>query len=275
MAKRAKTAATKTGARRQQKWLVLGGTKEASDFITYWQKAGSVHLILSLAGVTSSRPVAKCDIRIGGFSHLSEDGQMIDGPSGMASYLLQEGCGAVIDLTHPFAQQISANARQAAQRAGIPYFHYMRAPWAPMEHDDWQFHDSWQQLYQTVKTRHLFVAGGQEALNALPPTYQGAVTARMIEEPAKAQESLPRHVEIILSRPPLSVEEEVALFEKSRITAVAAKLSGGKLSAAKLAAARHLSLPVHLVRRPVYPSGFYEKMSALHDSLHRHLRAID
>lgn len=266
---------TKSKARRQQKWLVLGGTKEASDFISYWHKKESVQLILSLAGVTRHRPIEGCEIRIGGFSRQAEDGQMTDGATGMTDYIFQEGCGAVIDLTHPFARQISANARQAAMRADIPYFHYMRAPWVAMEHDNWQFHDSWQTLYQTVKTPHLFIAGGHEALNALPPNYQGAVTARMIEAPPHGQETLPKDVEIILSRPPASVEEEVSLFVKKNITAVAAKLSGGKASAAKLAAARHLSLPVHLVRRPVYPSGWYDKMSALHDRLDCLWRGID
>ena len=252
------------------KWLVLGGTKEARDFISHWQNDRQIQIVLSLAGVTTNAPDFHVQTRVGGFSSIQDDGTEIDGATGMETYLLDNGITAVIDITHPFAAQISANARQAANKADVTYLQYLRAPWQPLKGDYWHYHESWDALFDAVKTKHLFLAGGHEALSHLPATYSQKITARMIEPPKMALQDLPEKLDIMLAKPLAKAAEEEALFRKLRVTAIAAKLSGGKASAGKLAAARALGLDVHLVKRPDYPDGWFDNLQ----KLHRHLRVM-
>lgn len=79
-----------------------------------------------------------------------------------------------------------------------------------------------------------------------------------------ALSDLPDNLDIILGKPGASSTEEEGLFRKYKITAIAAKMSGGKASAAKLAAARALGLDVHLVNRPSYPEGWFDDMRKIH-----------
>ena len=250
-----------------QKWLVLGGTREARQFIAHWRKDKRVEMLASLKGITHDAAPLGVKTRIGGFSDIGEDGQSRAGDEAMAAFVTSHGFHKIIDLTHPFAAQISANAKQASTLADIDYVQFLRAPWQPLEGDYWHYHDDWPSLFETVRTRHLFVAGGHEALEALPNDYQGSVTARLIEPPKMALSELPETLDIIMGKPAASAQEEEGLFRKYKITAIAAKLSGGKASSAKLAAARALGLDVHLVNRPTYPEGWFDNMS----KLHRHL----
>lgn len=257
----------------KKRWLILAGTKEARDFISHWRQSPQVKLVASLKGITKQAPDLQVETRLGGFSYEAEDGTPIDGITAMASYLKAQAFDALIDITHPFSAQISRHAKQAAALSDVPYFQFLRAPWQPLADDEWHYHDSWEALYQAVATRHLFIAGGHEALASLPASYQGQMTARMIEPPQAKPHDLPDYLEILLGHPARQASDEAALFKKHGITAVAAKLSGGKASAAKLAAARQLGLAVHLVKRPVYEDGYYDDMRALHKTLSQRLSA--
>ena len=62
-------------------------------------------VIASLAGVTSSPLPLAARVHSGGFG----------GGEGMAAFCQAEEIDAIIDVTHPFARQISRNAAQAAQ----------------------------------------------------------------------------------------------------------------------------------------------------------------
>lgn len=252
-----------------QKWLILAGTKEARDLITYWRAEPHLTMVASLAGATRTPRALGVQTRIGGFSTTDRDGA-----EGMAAYLTEGEFDAVIDLTHPFATQISANARQAVsqlQQSGtkMTYFQFLRRPWQALPEDNWHYHDSWQALFETVKTPHLFIAGGHEALAALPRDSTARYSARMIEPPQTNAADLPETLAILLGTGDGERESELALFRKLRITALAAKLSGGKQSAGKLAAARALGIAVHLVKRPIYPEGFYEDMDRFNAALRR------
>ncbi len=57
---------------------------------------------------------------------------------------------------------------------------------------------------------------------------------------------------LVVAQPPFTVESETALLLRHAIGAVVAKQSGGP-TAAKLAAARDLSLPVVMITRPSLP----------------------
>ena len=64
---------------------------------------------------------------------------------------------------------------------------------------------------------------------------------------------LPPRVELITARGPFNFDDERALLEAHKIEVIVTKNSGGAGAAAKLDAARALSLPVIMVERPDLP----------------------
>ena len=98
--------------------LVLGGTSEARELAVLLQDAG-VRFVSSLAGRVARPRLPVGAVQIGGFG----------GVPGLRSYLMEMRISAVVDATHPFAAQISANAVTAADAAGIPLLRLLRPAW--------------------------------------------------------------------------------------------------------------------------------------------------
>src|SRR5262249_1834048 len=67
-------------------------------------------------------------VRIGGFG----------GVEGLVRHLAEHAIGAVIDATHPYAAQISANAVAACARGGVPLVSIVRPAWMALPGDVWQ-----------------------------------------------------------------------------------------------------------------------------------------
>jgi precorrin-6A/cobalt-precorrin-6A reductase len=64
-----------------------------------------------------------------------------------------------------------------------------------------------------------------------------------------------RFHEVVLGRGPFTLGEERHLLQRYAIDVLVCKASGGEATEAKLAAARDLSLPVIMVRRPPVERG--------------------
>src|SRR6202051_1319548 len=107
--------------------LILGGTTEASELARLLAEDRRFETTLSLAGRTLRPRTQPVRIRIGGFG----------GPDGLAAWLQQESIEAVIDATHPYADQISSNAVTACGRLTIPLATIMRPAWQPQPGDKW------------------------------------------------------------------------------------------------------------------------------------------
>ena len=81
--------------------------------------AAGYDVLTSLAGRVSAPALPVGRVRIGGFG----------GVDGLSEFLSQHHIAAVVDATHPFAAQISANAEQAAARSGRPLLRLARPGW--------------------------------------------------------------------------------------------------------------------------------------------------
>jgi precorrin-6A/cobalt-precorrin-6A reductase len=231
----------------QPRLLILGGTTEAAALAHCLFEAygNRVEVTTSLAGRTSAPAAVPGAMRRGGFG----------GAAALARYLQDRQIDAVIDATHPFAAQISANAVAACETAAVPRLVLSRPCWAPQTDDNWIYFDTVTAAAEGLPRfgRRAFLTVGLQELSAFAAVTDMWFLVRLIEMPT---DPLPvADCQVVTGRGPFTVRQERSLLETHQIDVLATKASGGAATAAKLEAARLLSLPVVMVRRPPQPPG--------------------
>lgn len=212
--------------------LVLGGTAEARAL------AAATPVLSSLAGRVSNPRLPEGATRIGGFG----------GAAGLACFLRDEGITAVVDATHPFAAQISANASVACAQVGVPLLRLQRPGWSDLpQAARWTWVDSHEQAAAAVRGR-VFLTTGRQSLHHFAGLPE--VVARVVE-PA----DIPEGWTLLLDRGPYTFEGELALLSELEVQTLITKDSGGGYTRPKLDAADALGLDVVVVRRPPAPQG--------------------
>jgi precorrin-6A/cobalt-precorrin-6A reductase len=219
--------------------LILGGTQEAFQLAEQLAVRGDLDFISSLAGRTREPRLPKGQVRTGGFG----------GAEGLARYLREERITHLVNATHPFAAEISANAVAAAKAAGIPLLRLLRPAWSAQHDDRW------------IATRHaseaaelcrreggrIFLTLGSGELGAFTEIHNAHFLVRMVDAP----ERLPlRDYHVITARGPFSLPDELRLLTEHHIGLIVAKNSGGEATYAKIEAARRMGLPVIMIERP-------------------------
>jgi len=221
------------------KALVLAGTAESRAVIHALSDEPSVKLTASLAGATPKPAGLPVPTRVGGFG----------GSKGLAEYCRDNGVGLVIDATHPFARQITRNARAAAASLNIHCLRLERPPWHPEKGDNWRSFDSWQEMADAIPPgEKVFLAGGTQSIGIFTKRPDIALWARALN--VEAMKGL-ANTTFINAMPQLDKADERATFETHNITLLCCKNSGGNASFAKIAAARDLGIPVWMLRRHV------------------------
>lgn len=217
--------------------LLLGGTSEARDLARALR--GKSDLTLSLAGRTRAPEVDGVATRIGGFG----------GAEAFATYLKTEGIEAVLDATHPFAAEISRRSARAAATCGVHYLLLWRPGWNESPGDQWiRVPDAGAASRVPTPEDRVFLATGRQTL----PEFAGMRAERCwcrVVDPPEAPFPL-RNGEYLVARPPFLLDQEIALFQRLRVTHLVVKNAGGAASRAKLEAARALELPVLMIDRP-------------------------
>ena len=198
--------------------------------------------LTSLAGVTAKPSKIAGEVRSGGFG----------GVEGLREFISQESIALIVDAAHPFAAQISAHAVEAGTQAGVRVLRLERSPWEKQAGDDWVEVADIDGAVQAIPegARVLLTIGRQEVAPFFA-RHNIHVMARMIEPP---QVHVPAHAQILLARPPFSLERECALMEEQRITVLVSKNSGGDATRPKIEAAHDLGLQVIIVARPEKPT---------------------
>jgi precorrin-6A/cobalt-precorrin-6A reductase len=249
--------------------LILGGTTEARQLAGKLAARADLSVTLSLAGRTESPVAQGVPVRTGGFG----------GADGLAAYLRETGTDLLIDATHPYAAQISANAAQAARVAAVPILALRRPGWEPVEGDRWSLVDKVGHAVQALgpAPRRIFLALGRQEVAAFEAAPQHHYLIRSVDpvEPALA---VPDAV-YLLARGPFREPDERALLEEHRIDVVVSKNSGGEATYGKIAAARALGLDVVVVRRPALPdvpsAETVEALAAMVDGVDHFVRPVD
>lgn len=221
--------------------LLLGGTGDALRLA----RSLGPEQVYSLAGLGRVPRDLNCQVRVGGFG----------GAQGLAEYITAERLDLLVDATHPYAAQISANAALAAEQDGIPCWALRRPAWQAGSGDDWREVGDWAELIAAISDfRRPFFTLGREPLAHLHeiPEHQHWTVRCLDAQPPAAR------AEIIGDRGPFNLETERTLFERLNCDVLISKNSGGDSTEPKLQVARERDLPVLLLRRPVLPTASRE-----------------
>jgi precorrin-6A/cobalt-precorrin-6A reductase len=222
--------------------LILGGTGEAAALAgaAVARFGDALRVTSSLAGRGESPPPVHGDVRIGGFG----------GAAGLAAYLRSESIGLLIDATHPFSDEMSRQARLAAEEAEVPRLVLRRSPWKRHPDDRWIETDDLAGAARAVRSigRRAFLTVGPGDLAPFAPLHEVHFLVRFVDQPRMP---LPlRFYEVLVGRGPFALAEEQHLMALHGIDVLVTKAGGGSAPEAKLVAARESSLPVVMIRRP-------------------------
>jgi len=225
--------------------LILGGTAEAAALARRLDGVPGLAVTSSLAGRTTGGRDLPGDLRVGGFG----------GVDGLAAYLATAGIDLVVDATHPFASQITHNAAAACTAADVPRLRLQRPAWQPVEGDRWKHVADAGGAAQALRQHgpNVFLATGRTDLAAFAHLGDKHFLVRLVEPPKAPLELA--HFTLVTGRGPFRAADDRVLLEHHAIDVVVTKNSGGDGAAAKLAAARHLGLPVVMIDRPAEPAG--------------------
>jgi precorrin-6A/cobalt-precorrin-6A reductase len=224
--------------------LILGGTTEARELASALADRPDVSVTLSLAGRTASPMAQPVPVRRGGFG----------GVEGLTTYLNAASIDLVVDATHPYAQIISANAREATARASKPLLVLRRPAWEAIGGDRWipvaDASDAMRALPQ--EPANVFLALGR---NDLQPFVQAPQHHYLIRSVDRVAPPLPvPHARYLQARGPFDERQEYELLASNGIEWIVAKNSGGAATYGKIVAARLLGVPVLMIKRPPEPA---------------------
>lgn len=222
------------------KILILGGIAESKQLVL--QLIDDNHqVIYSIAGLVRT-PELPCEIHVGGFSSGETSGSR-----GLANYCKNHKIELLIDATHPYAEEISSNAVNAAKLAKIDCWRYCRPGWDKLKYSNWHDYDQWSDLAPQIKNfkRPFFTIGASILCHSgQRPQHQQWImrSARILDE-----------VEGIIqinAIGPFYYQDEITLMQQYKIDALISKDSGCSRVAEKLDAALTLNIPVFVQRRP-------------------------
>ena len=219
--------------------LILGGTglaRQAADALV--QMGHDV--TSSLAGVTHSPHLPKGKLRKGGFG----------GVEGLETYLKAGAFDLVVDGTHAFAAKMSAHAYEACNKLVVRSLRLEAPAWQRQAGDDWREVETVAAAVEALPQKaKVAVTVGRKEVGPFFARADLSGIARMIEQ---AEVAAPSNWQVMLERPPFTLEAEIDLLRSSQAEFLVSKNAGGARPA-KLGAAAALALPVIMVRRPFKP----------------------
>lgn len=234
----------------------MGGTKDARLLLTSLRAAFPAEMIVATAvsdyGAELLRRQGGCTVLQGAMD-----------TAALTRFIREKSVRALIDATHPFAEQASVEARQAAEKTRIPYLRFER-PMGQIEAGDGVYYAAdfaaatkiaarlGKVIFLTIGSRHL-----RDILNNLPEGKK--VVARVLPDADSIRHCIALGLspaDIVAIQGPVSKALNIALFREYSANVIITKDSGETGGTPeKVAAARELKVPIVLVRRPPSPGG--------------------
>ena len=225
--------------------LLFGGTTEARELLERGLPA--IYCAATDYGADLVRGLPNVEARPGRLD-----------AEGIAALIRDEGVPCVIDATHPYAREVTANVRAACERTGTPLLRVLRASGVPSGAEGVTRVPSCAAAAELLNAREgaVLLTVGSRELSAFASVRDGG--RRLFARVLPAEESLracaaigldPAHV--LAMQGPFSLEMNLAMLRDVGAAALVTK-DGGPAGGmeAKLTAARRLGVEVILVERP-------------------------
>jgi len=194
---------------------------------------------------------------------------------GLSRLIKSEGARLLIDASHPYASEVSANAKAACERAGVPCLRYERGE-TPLTYERIIKVDSFEDAAAKLNDYegNVFIAVGSKSIRTFTEKVSGfkkRLFARVLpqSEALMACEKAGLTAENILAvKGPFSTEMNVEMLKHCRACVMVTK-DGGSAggTAEKIEACRRLGIPVILVRRPA--SGSADTVGTVEETVSR------
>lgn len=219
--------------------LILGGTADGRRLAeTLYEQ--SVPIIYSVAGLVRV-PDVRCEVVSGGFTQFG----------GLSRYIAQRQVTAILDVTHPYAQTMSAKAAAAAVESGVPYWRFHRPEWIQGDNENWQLFNSRALLFASLKEENsVFITAGQLTQVEIDLLAANRGQRQFLRTAVSPKCILPKSMLWMKAIGPFSYDDELGLMKKYNIDALVSKNSGGSSTVQKLNVARDLGVNVYMLDRP-------------------------
>lgn len=177
----------------------------------------------------------------------------------MTAIIQSKKARAVVDASHPFAEEASKNASQAANKANVPYIRYERES-QTFQHEKVTVVDGYEEAAALAKEKKgvVMLTTGSKTLQIFTETLRDCndirLVARMLprkDNMEKCQQLGVEQKNIVAMQGPFSKALNKALYEHYGVTLMVTKESG-KVGAVdeKLAAALEMGIETIIIKRP-------------------------
>lgn len=223
------------------KILIFGGTGEARDLANRLVFLGH-EVTTSLAGRTLEPLLPQGELRVGGFG----------GVDALKGFFAANGVDWVVDATHPFAENMSAQLVAAAELAGVPLLRLLRPAWEKPSGAEWiDVPDIGSAFALIPEGAGVLITSGHDGLDHCAAQKTSRFVVRLIETPMAP---LPGNCTLLIARPPYTFDGEMALMRAQGITHMIAKNAGGMQTRAKIDAAAALDVVTLMIGRQPLPA---------------------
>lgn len=232
-------------------YLIFGGTTEGTQLAKALSEAGH-RVTVSVATEYGALMLEGCRAEV-------LVGRMDENE--MAEYMKKPGFSAVLDATHPYAEEVTKNIRSAAEKAGLSYERVLRPD--DVEEEGWLRVPDAAAAAERLKElpgNILLTTGSKELLVFCGiPDYQKRVWVRILASEASLHQALSWGYpasHIIAMHGPFSQELNVAMIHQFSIQTLVTKRSGRAGGFwEKAEAARQTGARLLVIDRPVQETG--------------------
>ncbi|PFO07435.1 precorrin-6A reductase [Bacillus sp. AFS076308] len=199
----------------------------------------------------------------------------------MVGLIDTKGILAVVDASHPFAEEASKNAIMAAQTAGVPYIRYERES-QTFQYDNMTVVESYEEAAELALAKKgvVMLTTGSKTLQIFTEKLLGNPDIRLIARMLPRVDNMEKceqlglpQKNIVAIQGPFSKEFDKALYKQYGVTLMVTKESGKVGSVdEKVDAAKELGIEVIMIGRPKLNYGtvyahFVDVIAELHKKI--------
>ncbi|MFX3623848.1 MAG: precorrin-6A reductase [Ectobacillus sp.] len=229
--------------------LALAGTSDARALALEMKRAG-YSLLTTVVTKNAAADMRKAGIDV-------QAGRLTD--IEMVSLIQEKEIRAIVDASHPFAEEASKNAIRAAKLANIPYIRYEREP-QTFQYEKLTVVESYEEAADAAATKQgvVMLTTGSKTLHIFTKKLLGLPDVRLIarmlprvDNMEKCEQlGLPQR-NIIAIQGPFTKEFDQALYKQYGVTVMITKESGKVGSVdEKVKAAKELGIEIIMIGRP-------------------------